>query len=141
MKDKRNIDEKSNILMVMAAYSVLTVVILAVSVISLTNAIKRPNSLPSYETIIEYVFVSTSEADTENDKQTEETDRLTDSDKVYIVREHMGEIGVFSQDGALLMTIDVHTKALPKADRELLEKGFEIIGKSQLNAIIEDYTG
>ena len=133
--------EKNETLMIMAAYSVLTLVILAVCVSSLVARIKDSRQTPSYETVIEYVYIHGTDArptfdadvDTEESEQQQET--------VFTVRDHNGAIGVFSENGELLMILDVYTKALPKADRDLLEKGFEVIGTSRLNAIIEDYTG
>lgn len=68
----------------------------------------------------------------------------TDSDsseESFTVREYMGRIGIFSSDNTLLRVLDVYVKTLPEADRRLLGEGIEILGKKQLNAVIEDYTG
>ena len=61
--------------------------------------------------------------------------------EIYTVRTHMGVIGIFNSGGELIRTIDVYIKVLPEADRRMLEEGFEVVGKQQLNSIIEDYTG
>ena len=46
-----------------------------------------------------------------------------------------------TDNGTLIRVIDVYIKTLPKADRTLLEKGFVVLGETELYAIIEDYTG
>ena len=51
----------------------------------------------------------------------------------------MDKIGVFSEDGSLVMVIDVYVKTLPEADKRLLGEGFEVVGRSALNAVVEDY--
>ena len=63
-----------------------------------------------------------------------------DNQQEYIIKLYNGRIGVFTSDGTLLQVIDVYTKTLPKADQDLLEKGFNIKSKD-LNRLIEDYTG
>lgn len=63
-----------------------------------------------------------------------------DEKEIFIVREHMGRIGIFSSDGTLIEMIDVYVKTLPIADRSLLEEGFEVVGKQRLYSIIEDYS-
>ncbi len=84
----------------------------------------------------EYVYIKV-----EDNSSDDKYDDSTDSDKKYIVREHMGKIGVFSIDGTLLYNIDVYVKTLPEADRRLLGEGIEIIGKEALNELIQDYDG
>ena len=137
MKAKQSLGDKNGTLMIMAAYSILMVVILAVSIITLISRIKKQGSIPSYETITEYIYVQITDTEAKTDTQADETD----GNEIFIIREHMGMIGVFSKDDELLMTLDVYIKTLPKADQGLLGKGFEVIGKSQLNSVIEDYTG
>lgn len=58
----------------------------------------------------------------------------------WIVKEHMGKIGIFSKDGTLLQILDTYVKTLPKADQSLLGEGLEIATEAELNAIIEDYS-
>ena len=80
-----------------------------------------------------YVYVSPDGPDTDDHvKATEDT--------VYTVKSHMGKIGIFTSDGELVRILEVYVKTLPEADIRLLEEGFEVVGRSQLNSIIEDYT-
>ncbi len=73
----------------------------------------------------------------------ENTDIITESidEEIYNVREYNDRIGIFYQDGTLKEIIEVYIKSLPEADRHLLREGIEVVGKKQLNSIIEDYTG
>ena len=75
-------------------------------------------------------------------ESTEEVDNseTVDTEDIYIVKSYEGKIGVF-ENNYLIDVIDVYTKTLPKADQKLLEKGIVISGKSDLNSLIEDYTG
>ena len=59
----------------------------------------------------------------------------------YTVKSYEEKIGIFINNNSLVRVIYVYIKTLPKADQELLEKGFLVIGESELRSIIEDYTG
>ena len=59
----------------------------------------------------------------------------------WTVRAYEGKIGIFDEAEALVEVIEVYTKTLPETDRRLLEEGFEVFSKSELNALIQDYTG
>ena len=137
----QNSKERNDALMVMAAYSVLTLVILAVCVSTLVGQMKRSLTPTPYETVIEYVYIPETDAYPTFDTNVGGQESEEAQPEIFTVRAHDGVIGVFSADGEILLMLDVYTKALPKADRDLLEKGFEVIGRSRLNAIIEDYTG
>ena len=86
--------------------------------------------------VTEYVYIT--DAETEATESTN-TEKLID--EIYTVKEHMGLIGVFGADGTLIRVIETNIKALPEADRRLLQEGFEVVGSQRLNSIIEDYTG
>lgn len=81
-------------------------------------------------TKVEYVYVRQEESETE--AQVEE--------KTYTVKEYNEKICIFNADGSLFESLDTNIKSLPEADRRLLREGFEVIGRSQLNSIIEDYS-
>lgn len=61
----------------------------------------------------------------------------------YIIRDVDGYLNVFSVDEnnveTLMQTKDIVTTYLPDEDKELLEKGINVIGKDNLNATLEDY--
>lgn len=78
----------------------------------------------------EYVYVRPEEISTSEN---------TEEQKFWI-KEYNGLVGIFNADGSLYRTVDTRVKTLPEADQGLLEEGFEVIGKSQLNSIIEDYS-
>ncbi len=122
-------------LRLMAIYSILMLSVIA----SLVFNRKGSNTVtPNEESTIltditvqkEYVYVRPEEVST-----SENTEEQT-----FLIKEYNGLVGIFNTDGSLYKTIDVRVKALPEADQGLLEEGFEVIGKSQLNSIIEDYS-
>lgn len=85
------------------------------------------------DTLSEYAYVTPDNTPiTESSAETE--------DIVYTVKSYMGKIGIFTPDGKLFDLLEVYVKTLPEADIRLLEEGFEVVGRSQLNSIIEDYT-
>lgn len=62
--------------------------------------------------------------------------------KMYLVKEHNGFIGVFKVDHAnfnLCYIKDVKISNLPKEDQDLLRKGIFVSSKSELNNLLEDY--
>ncbi len=77
--------------------------------------------------------VSDTTSQTEIESETEKTE--------YTVKSYEGKIGIFTDNGTLVRVIDVYIKTLPKADRNLLEKGFIVTNESELRSVIEDYTG
>ena len=118
-------------------YSVIMLVVFAITVniISETNA-KNSDTDVGQEVHTEYIYVNIFDENTNAViiGDTEEQD-------VYIIREHMGKIGIFAEDGTLINVLEIYVETLPEADKRLLGEGFEIIGQKQLNSIIEDYTG
>ncbi len=117
-----------------AIYGVLMLCV--VIFISLEN--KNTQIINSIETVteekisteVDYIYVRPDEVPMDTQKE----------DEVYTVKQHGGKIGIFLSDGTLIQTLDTNIKTLPEADKRLLEEGFEVVGKSQLNSIIEDYT-
>jgi len=59
----------------------------------------------------------------------------------YLVREHHGKIGVFSNDGTLIKILPVAVVIMPFEEREKLKSGFFVESDEMLLKIIEDYTG
>lgn len=123
------------ILKITAIYAVL---MLAILVISLLFAF---NSRKTSEVINEEIFIQTEYVYVVKDEPKETDTEADDTEKVYIVREHMGRIGIFDEDGTLIKDLEVYVKTLPEADKRMLKEGFEVMGDKQLNAIIEDYDG
>ena len=60
---------------------------------------------------------------------------------VFILREYNGYIGIFDSSGVLIDLINVSTKSLPEADRNMLRTGIYAFSRNELISIIEDYTG
>ena len=130
--------ERIIILRVMAVYAVA---MLGLLLTALLLRIPSKESTPEkvIQTVVEkeYVYLTQEDADTQYN---EGTDTSTSQDETYTVREYFGRIGIFKSDGALMQVLEVYVKTLPEADKRLLGEGFEIVGKKQLNSIIEDYT-
>ena len=83
------------------------------------------------------VYVGSTPSDSETNAETE-----TGYDEMsFLVKSYKGKIGIFSNNGELIQIIDVYTKTLPIADREMLEEGITINNVDELRDIIEDYTG
>ena len=55
------------------------------------------------------------------------------------IRESDGKIGVYTEDGFLIRTIDVSIDTLPQSDREALKTGITINSWRELIALIEDF--
>ena len=121
--------------------AVYAVAMLGLLLTALLLRIPSKESTPEkvIQTVVEkeYVYLTQEDADTQYN---EGTDTSTSQDETYTVREYFGRIGIFKSDGALMQVLEVYVKTLPEADKRLLGEGFEIVGKKQLNSIIEDYT-
>ncbi len=108
----------------------LIVSILAISVFF----IKKPQTKILRKKVIQteniYVFV-----------EGEATSTTTENKSIkFIAREYNGIIGIFNPDGALLRTVEVYTKTLPKTDQTLLREGIKLWSEDELRALIEDYS-
>ena len=55
------------------------------------------------------------------------------------MREVGGKIGIYSEDGYLIRTLDVQVSTLPKKDREELSKGIYVNSWKELISLIQDY--
>ena len=130
--------ERIIILRVMAVYAVAMLGLLLTALL-LRIPSKEPTPQKIIQTVVEkeYVYLTQEDADTQYN---EGTDTSTSQDETYTVKEYFGRIGIFKSDGALMRVLEVYVKTLPEADKRLLGEGFEIVGKKQLNSIIEDYT-
>ncbi len=77
----------------------------------------------------------------EGTSEIEETDVPSQEIKYFTVKSYGEKIAIFNEDETLIKVIEVYTKTLPKADRDLLEKGIVVFSDQELRSIIEDYTG
>ncbi len=133
--DNKEYAQRKTLLKMMAAYASIMLLILITAV---TTA--KSNNGNSVETVInekistEYIYIN------KNEPVSTLPIEDTKTQEIYLIKEYMGRIGIFDTTGALVDVIEVYTKTLPEADRRLLGEGFEVIGKTQLNAIIEDYS-
>ena len=118
----------------MALYSVLMLCV----IVLITFKEKDNTVIPNEETArltdisveTQYVYIRPEEVSTDE----------TTQEQTFLIKEYNGYVGIFTPDGSLYKTIDTKVKSLPEADQALLEEGFEIVGKSPLNSIIEDYS-
>ncbi len=131
--------ENRKFLAVLSVYVLLLICIVAIG----SFVIVKRGSEPIYTTVTEtviatekiFVWASPPETDHECDTEKDPTE-----ERVWIIREYEGRIGVFSEDGALLDVIDIYTKTLPETDKNLLREGIRITSEQALRAIIEDYS-
>ncbi len=59
----------------------------------------------------------------------------------FTVREANGKIGVYTEEGYLIRTLQVDVQTLPAADRTALSKGIELYSWRELISLIQDYEG
>ena len=123
--------KKSHFFIMMYAFGMLAI-LLALS-LYLLSLLHRVSTLPVSEKT-EYIYVS------EDPPALPEQPSELSEESGWIVKEHMGKIGIFESDGTLVQIIDTYVKTLPNADQELLGEGLKIVTQAELNAIIEDYS-
>ncbi|MBO5416133.1 MAG: hypothetical protein J6A83_05840 [Clostridia bacterium] len=125
--------EKKNLITLFGTYSAI---LLATAIIGIIVLLTR---LPSGtddtpETVIEteyiYVWVDVPATST----------GTSSDDRIWIVKEYNGVIGVFSEDGKLEQSIHVYVKTLPEADRNMLREGIRVTSERKLRELIEDYS-
>ncbi len=131
---------KLRILRLMSIYSLimLALVLYALSLFKSNSPYER-QAQESNDIIVqtEYVYIKVEESNIAES----ETTAMSEGIMKYTVKEYMEKIGVFSEDGTLVRSIDVYVKTLPEADRRLLREGIEIMGKQALDELIQDYDG
>ncbi len=136
--------DRKYVLKIFRLMAIYSLIMLSLIVFSLSLSKKAPQYTPNAESNTaatpqtEYVYIKVEESSYEKNDESSESNVVSNK---YIVREHMDKIGIFSEDGVLIRSIDVYIKTLPEADRRLLKEGIEIIGKDALNALIQDYDG
>ncbi len=119
---------------ILAIYSFLMLCIMGITVFLLakrtaTVTVDEPETEPTQEQYI-YVYAEP------NDETT-----VADEEKpIWVVREHEKKVGIFSRDGVLLELLEVYTNTLPKADQKILREGITVTSRSDLYALIEDYS-
>ena len=75
---------------------------------------------------------------TETDSTDVDADILYD---VFCVRETNGKIGIYTEEGYLIRTLNVNVATLPAIDREKLSDGIAVNSWRELISLIEDYEG
>lgn len=93
----------------------------------LGDSVEAMNALE--ERYAESVFLPTGESEEES------------ADGGFTVRAEGGRIGVYTSEGKLIRILDIDLSALPRADRERLEKGIIVASLYELLALVQDYTG
>lgn len=130
-----NCNKINFVLKITAIYAIL---MLAILVISLWIAFNYSNT---NELVTEEIFIQTEYVYVVKDEPQGTETEAQNTEKIYTVREYMGKIGIFDENGTLIKVLEVYVKTLPEADKRILEEGFDVVGEKQLNSIIEDYDG
>ncbi len=134
---KKNTNDRKKILRLMSAYAFVMLLLVVVALTTSKNVTPSSDATePSTSIYVQTEYVYIKVEDTNADGI---SDTAADTEK-YIVREYMGKIGIFVEDGSLLDVIDTYVNTLPEADKRLLGEGIEIIGQQQLFEIIQDYS-
>ena len=120
-------------------FGTYSAILLIIIVIAITTVISKLPKSPEHitETFIEteYVYVNAGYF-----PEMTKAESSTSENGIFIVKEYENKIGIFNESGELIEVIDVYTKTLPNTDQRLLEEGITIYSRSELNAIIEDYS-
>ncbi len=133
--DKKTSSYRIKLLRIMTVYSLimLTALIFALSlprekVTQIQNESDTPHVIQT-----EYVYVKI------EDSTLSGSESALPEDTVYIVKEYMGKIGIFLEDGTLYRVLEVYVKTLPEADKRLLGEGIEVVGRQALSDLMQDY--
>lgn len=122
--------ERKRIYILTSVYALVLLAFFSVSAAILMNTLRETSQRGATgETEYVYIYVKDTEEDSSHNTQ-----------QKWIVKEHEGRIGIFSEDGELYDVIDTYIKTLPEADRRMLGEGIEISSRDELNSIIEDYS-
>lgn len=128
--------KEGQLIALMGTYSaiLLIVCILGISILS------KKQEAPKPEVIVE-TSIKTEEVYFYIDVDKKAESDANEGEILYIAKEYENKIGIFDTSGRLLRSIDIYTKALPKADRALLREGIELRSEAELISLIEDYSG
>ena len=119
------------IAVISASFSIAFAVCLICTVI----AVKERQYKTEENTEYKYIYVDVTKSFTTAKTELDLTPKST-----WIVKEYYGQIGIFTEDGTLVRTVEIYTKTLPEADRRLLREGIRITTKEALESLIEDYS-
>jgi len=120
--------------------SVLSTLLLLLCILTLSVLKKKQTVITEIHTQVEQkTEIVTHLVYVESESTT--TEDTTSTTVYYLAKAYQSKIGIFDQNGTLIQVLDVYTKTLPQADRDLLEEGIELYSQKELNSLIEDYTG
>lgn len=135
---------ESKSIIIMCFYVIVMIGILVLSVYLLNGSREKDqinNDLNFHTTDVTETRVIYVPIYFEETVKTEEESTSTSQIKYFTVKNYGQKIGVFNEEQTLVSVIEVYTKTLPKADRDLLEKGMVVFSEDELRRIVEDYTG
>ncbi len=126
--------ERHGITLLLVGYSLAMLLIMVCTIFLMEKRLVKPTvEQPSNETVTEkYIYVYKEPIEVETDTLPE--------DHAWIVKEHEKRIAIFSEEGALLQVLDIYTNTLPTTDQRLLREGITVKNRSDLYALIEDYS-
>ena len=119
---------------ILIVYSLLMLSIMGITVFILSKRTvgDATHSQKEEEPTEKYVYIyADPNESTADDTTVEET---------WVVKEYEKRIGIFSEEGQLLELLEIYTNTLPKADQGLLREGITVTKRSELYALIEDYS-
>lgn len=126
--------EKGGLGATVLIYSLSMLLMMAVALLGLWR--KMPRETPTVNEKVKeterYIYV--------NLEPTQEDEAQPEAEHVWIVKEHERRVGVFSENGVLLELLEIYTNTLPEADRRMLREGITVTTRSDLYALIEDYS-
>ena len=132
-------------LLVIALSLVVTVTVVLHNAITVSNAPESTNDTCNESTKANNALKGDSnlnEKNTMKENDTEEKEPSVNVDVLYQrlwIREAGGRIGVFSDEGDLIRTVDVDVATLSPSDQKALREGIYVTSWKELLALIQDY--
>ena len=91
-----------------------------------------------YHSVLELINEEEEEPIDDHPSEDVDADVLYD---VFCLRESGGRIGVYTDEGYLIRTLEVNVATLPESDRERLSVGIAVNSWRELISLIEDFEG
>ena len=64
---------------------------------------------------------------------------INDEEKIHMVKEYNGIVGVFDGNGVLIKEVDVTVSSLPDADRQDLKVGIRVYSSEELERLLDEF--
>lgn len=127
-------ERKNRSLTLLVVYSILMLSIMGATILVMQKQFSAKTNIEHADEKVpeKYIYVYV--------EPNEESDTPSIEQELWIVKELEERIAIFSEEGALLSHLEIYTNTLPIADQSLLREGITVTSRSDLYALIEDYS-